>query len=164
MHKWDWEDSHSQSRRASGESKVAVFIGTFENKVDRKGRISVPAAFRQPLTGSSFQGIVAFPSRRAPAIEACGIDFLEQLVADQMDVDLMSDDAEDPAAQIFYELEKLGFDGDGRITVPSSFREIAGITDAATFVGVGKLFQIWQPERLAEHRAQRRAARQGGGQ
>ncbi len=55
---------------------MAVFIGTFENKVDRKGRVSVPAQFRQTLAAQSFQGIVAFRSYRADAIEACGFDFM----------------------------------------------------------------------------------------
>ncbi|MEE8505288.1 MAG: MraZ N-terminal domain-containing protein, partial [Kiloniellales bacterium] len=57
---------------------MAVFIGTFENKIDRKGRVSVPAPFRLTLAGQSFQGIVAFRSYRAAAIEACGIDFMER--------------------------------------------------------------------------------------
>ncbi|MCH7957248.1 MAG: MraZ N-terminal domain containing protein [Proteobacteria bacterium] len=57
---------------------MAVFIGTFENKVDLKGRVSVPAQFRQTLAGQSFpnqsfQGIVVFRSYRAAAIEACGL-------------------------------------------------------------------------------------------
>ncbi|MEM7170731.1 MAG: division/cell wall cluster transcriptional repressor MraZ [Pseudomonadota bacterium] len=146
---------------------MAVFIGTFENKVDRKGRISVPAAFRQPLVGASFEGIIAFPSRRAPCLEACGQDFFESTVADNMRINLIDDEDNDPAAQIFYDLEKLPFDGDGRITVPASFKDIAGIEDRATFVGIGKVFQIWEPERLAEHKARNRtknreAANQNG--
>lgn len=131
---------------------MAVFIGTFENKVDRKGRVSVPATFRQSLSGLTFTGIIAFPSRRAAAIEACGMDLMEQLIAEQASVNLLSEQPDGPASPLFYDLQQLPFDGEGRVIVPPSLREFAGITGQATFVGVGKLFQIWDPQRLDEHR------------
>jgi MraZ protein len=136
---------------------VAVFIGTFENKVDRKGRVSVPAPFRQALAELTYQGIVAFPSRRAEVIEACGQDLMEKLIADDMEVNLLNEAPDGPAAPIFYDLQQLPFDGEGRVILPASFRDYAAIDGAATFVGVGKLFQIWQPERLAQFKQTRRA-------
>jgi MraZ protein len=41
---------------------VALFIDTFVNRIDRKGRVSVPATFRAALAGQTVQGIIAFPS------------------------------------------------------------------------------------------------------
>ena len=67
--------------------------------------------------------------------------------------------ASSPAASIFYDLQQLSFDGDGRIILPADLRQKAGIDGQATFVGVGKLFQIWSPERLAEFRAQQAGGR-----
>lgn len=138
---------------------MAVFIGTFENKIDRKGRISVPAPFRQTLSGLSFQGIVAFPSRRAPAIEGCGIDLMEDLIAAQSTESLLGETPEDPASKIFYDLQQLAFDGDGRVILPQAFRDFAGIDTYATFVGVGKLFQIWAPQQLAAYKGARTGGR-----
>ena len=132
---------------------MAVFIGTFENKVDRKGRVSVPASFRQSLSGGAFSGILAFPSRRAEAIEACGMELMEQLIAAQSQVDLMSDERGSAAAEIFYDLQQLSLDGEGRAILPPELRAFAGIDAQATFVGVGKIFQIWNPERLGAYRA-----------
>ena len=131
---------------------MAIFIGTFENKVDRKGRLSVPAPFRQALTGLPFQGIVAFPSRRAQTLEGCGMDLMEGEVLSKMEVDLLNDEPGTPPASIFYDLQQLAFDGEGRIVLPQAFRDFAGIDGQATFVGVGKFFQIWAPERLAAFR------------
>jgi MraZ protein len=143
---------------------VAVFIGTFENKVDRKGRVSVPAQFRQALAGQSFQGIVAFRSYRAAAIEACGIDFMERL-NDGMSssMDLFSDAHDDLAATIFADSQQLPFDGDGRIILPALFGGHAGISERAAFVGMGPIFQIWEPEALEAHKeaARARARSQG---
>jgi MraZ protein len=136
---------------------VAIFIGTFENKVDQKGRVSVPAQFRQALAGQAFNGIAAFRSHRADAVEACGMDFMEQMIARASEIDLFSETHDDLATTIFSDSQQLGFDSTGRIMLPDSFRTHAGIADRAAFVGMGQLFQIWEPEKLEAHKA---AARQ----
>ncbi|MPZ08894.1 MAG: division/cell wall cluster transcriptional repressor MraZ [Kiloniellaceae bacterium] len=136
---------------------MAIFIGTFENKVDQKGRVSVPAQFRQALAGQAFNGIAAFRSHRADAVEACGMDFMEQMIARASEIDLFSETHDDLATTIFSDSQQLGFDSTGRIMLPDSFRTHAGIADRAAFVGMGQLFQIWEPEKLEAHKA---AARQ----
>lgn len=131
--------------------EAAFFIGTFENKVDRKGRISVPSDFRRELEHSNFHGILAFRSRRtdAIAIEACGVELMKTLNAAQPKANLMGSGGSAPAP-IFYEAQRLGFDGDGRVILPADLRAFANIETSATFVGIGDTFQIWEPER---HRA-----------
>ena len=141
---------------------MAVFIGTFENKVDRKGRVSVPAQFRQTLAGQSFpnpsfQGIVVFRSYRAAAIEACGLDFMERLNDGMATMDLFSDAHDDLAATIFADSQQLSFDGDGRIILPAQLAAHAGISEHAAFVGKGPIFQIWAPETLGQHMEEARA-------
>ncbi len=136
---------------------MAVFIGTFENKVDRKGRVSVPVQFRQMLAGQSFQGIVAFRSYRAAAIEACGIDFMERLNDSIAAIDLFSEAHDDLAATIFADSQQLPFDGDGRIILPPRLAEHASIAERAAFVGMGSIFQIWEPGALEAHKEDARA-------
>ena len=136
---------------------MAVFIGTFENKIDRKGRVSAPAPFRLTLAGQSFQGIVAFRSYRAAAIEACGIDFMERLNDSMTSLDFFSDAQDDLAATIFADSQQLPFDGDGRIILPGQLAEHAGITEHAAFVGKGPIFQIWQPDALERYKEEARA-------
>lgn len=140
-----------------------VFIGTFENKVDRKGRVSVPATFRQALAAQSYNGIVAFRSYRADAIEACGMDFIEKLNERVSSYDFFSETQDDLATMIFADSLQLPFDSEGRIILPASLIEHAGITERAAFVGKGRQFQIWQPAALEEQKAQaRERARQQG--
>ena len=136
---------------------MAVFFGTFENKVDRKGRVSVPAPFRQALGRSAFPGIIARPSYRSPGIEACDLEFMEQLNDSVSATDLYSDAHEDLAFTIFAEAHQLSFDGEGRILLPPALVEHAGISDHAGFVGMGSSFQIWQPEVLRQQKAEARA-------
>lgn len=135
---------------------MAVFIGTFENKVDRKGRVSVPAPFRQALTGQSWHGIVAFRSYRAEAVEACGMDFIERLNGSVADLDFFSERQDDLATSIFADSQQLAFDGEGRILLPEAFAAHAGIDGRAAFVGMGSIFQIWEPDRLEAHKANAR--------
>ena len=140
-----------------------VFIGTFENKVDRKGRVSVPATFRQALATQTYNGIIAFRSYRADAIEACGMDLIEKLNEQVSSYDFFSETQDDLATMIFADSLQLPFDSEGRIILPASLMEHAGITERAAFVGKGRQFQIWQPAALEEQKDKARArARQQG--
>lgn len=129
---------------------MALFLSTFINKIDRKGRVSVPITFRNVLVGQSFHGIVVFPSFRDDysAIEACGMDRMDRLSASLDKMNPFSDEREGFASTIFNKSAQLPFDGEGRIIVPDALREHAGLTDLAAFAGQGATFQIWQPEAL----------------
>ena len=142
---------------------MALFLSTYVNKVDRKGRVSVPAPFRAALQGLTFHGIVAFRSYKEAAVIGCGIDFMERLSASVTDLDLFSDVQDDLSATIFADSHQLALDGDGRIMLPHDLAAHAGITDSAAFVGRGDTFQIWEPDsfdkRLVD--ARERAKSQG---
>jgi MraZ protein len=141
---------------------VALFLSTFVNKVDRKGRVSVPASFRAALAGQSFAGIVAFRSFKNSAIEGSGIDRLEEMSARLDALDQFSEESES-LSSIFADTQQLAFDNEGRIVLPQLLAEHAGITEAAAFVGLGRTFQIWEPGRFEEHQAaQRERARREG--
>ncbi len=125
---------------------VALFLSTFVNKVDRKGRVSVPASFRNALVGQSFDGIVAFPSFVQPALEASGIDRIESLAAGIDQFDPFSEEYDAFANAILADSHQLAFGDDGRVVLPDGLREHANIADHAAFVGRGPTFQIWEPE------------------
>lgn len=135
---------------------MALFLSTFTNKVDRKGRVSVPATFRAALATQTFAGIIAFPSFRLTAIEGSGIDRMEEMSARHDSLSQFSEDHESLAV-IFADAQQLPFDGEGRIVLPESLAEHAGITESAAFVGLGKTFQIWEPGRFRAHQEELRA-------
>jgi MraZ protein len=142
--------------------RVELFLSTFVNKVDRKGRVSVPATFRASLADQRFPGIVAFPSFNYPALDASGIHRIEEMTARLDTLEQFSDEY-DNLSLIFARAQQLPFDGEGRIVLPADLAAYAGITDSASFVGLGRTFQIWEPSRYAEHDAMlsERARRQG---
>ena len=136
---------------------MALFVGTDVNKLDRKGRVSVPASFRAALAGQSFAGIVAFPSFKHKALECCAIDFMEQMALSLYEIDTFSAQQDDLAETLFAEANKLPFDSEGRIVLPALLVKHAGLAEMAAFVGRGPRFQIWEPK---AHEAYRAAARE----
>lgn len=125
---------------------MALFLSTFINKVDKKGRVSVPAPFRAALAKEEFQGFVAFRSYKNQAVECCSYSRMERLSESVDDLDIFSDAQEDLTATIFADAQQLPFDGDGRIVLPHSVLEHAQIKDQIAFVGRGSTFQIWSPQ------------------
>ncbi|WP_321397718.1 division/cell wall cluster transcriptional repressor MraZ [Emcibacter sp.] len=122
------------------------FTSTFTNKVDKKGRVSVPASFRASLPEGSWQGIVAYPSFVHDAIEGCDSDYLDRLSDSIDDLAPYSEEHDAFTFSILSSSSRLSFDSEGRIILPLELLEFAGITDRVTFVGRGNTFQIWAPE------------------
>ena len=141
---------------------MAVFLSTFENRVDRKGRVSVPASFRNVLSQQKSAGIILYPSFKHPCLEGSGDDRIQEIVSSIDALDVFSDAAEN-LQTILADARQLVVDSDGRIILPSDFIDHIGINDAATFVGLGKSFQIWNPQNFAIHRDKNRTrAREQG--
>jgi len=141
---------------------MRLFLSTFTNKVDKKGRVSVPATFRAALADLPFNGIVAYRSFTAPCIEGCGIDFMQRLSdSAQQRFDAFSPEADDITALIFADARQLACDPEGRVVLPEDVLAHAGISETATFVGKGGTFQIWEPAayRAVDTEARARALR-----
>ena len=141
---------------------MALFSSTYVNKVDRKGRVSVPANFRNILIDQNFPGIVTFRSFKYQALDAGGYDRLEELTK-SLDALAEFSDEREALESLVAESQQLPFDSEGRIVLPQALAEYAGITDLAAFVGVGRSFQIWEPERhRLHHEEMRERVRQRG--
>jgi transcriptional regulator MraZ len=143
--------------------EVELFLSTYVNKVDRKGRVSVPATFRSTLaTHREPSLVVLFPSFRVPALDGTGSNYVEEMNSRLETLDQFSDDHEN-LSQLFAEAHPLTMDGEGRIVLPEPLKEHANITTDVAFVGLGAMFQMWEPARYAEHRAsvRDRSRRQG---
>ncbi|HWA43396.1 MAG TPA: division/cell wall cluster transcriptional repressor MraZ [Hypericibacter adhaerens] len=136
---------------------MALFIDTFVNKIDRKGRVSVPAPFRAALAAQPFQGIVALPSFRFKAVQCAGMDWMEGIKARlTSNADLFSDEHDDLTMALFSSAKQLAFDGEGRIQLPEDLAKEANITELAAFVGRGEHFEIWEPQALERYKAEAR--------
>ncbi len=130
---------------------MALFLSTYTNKVDKKGRVSVPAPFRSVLANQHFSGIIAYPSFVYDCIEACGMDRIEQLSNSIDAMDPYSEERDAFAASILGGSMQLSFDENGRILLPETLIESAKLTDKAVFVGKGQTFEIWNENDFARY-------------
>jgi MraZ protein len=147
---------------------VQPFVSTVVNKLDAKGRVSIPAPFRQILAQQSLRGFYCFPSFVFPALEAFGEDLLADVQKRLSAVDpLFSEDYDAQAQAVVGETQLLNFDDEGRVRLPDEFLAHAQIKDRVLFVGMIQKFQIWDPERFEPIRRERiaraRATRLGTG-
>ena len=130
---------------------MAALIGRHINKIDKKGRVSVPKQFRDALSGQEFTGIYAYPSFKYSAVEATGHAFIQRIIASLDDLALFSDEQDDLASIVLENSHQLPYDPEGRVILPQTLLNHANIESVAVFVGRGSRFQIWEPSAYELH-------------
>ena len=125
---------------------MSLFLSSFENRIDAKGRISVPASFRASLNNDNFGGVVLYRSFTNKCIEGLSMSRMEQLAAATDKMGVFDNTLDNLSAMLFADARPLQFDVTGRIVIPNDLLKHAGIKDKALFVGRGNSFQIWNPD------------------
>lgn len=137
--------------------KTFLFMDTVLNKVDTKGRVSLPADYRAIVKESASE-IVCYRSLSVPCIEGCLEDLLDKLATDmENSLDFFSQEQDDISNLVFGDAKRYPFDSTGRIMLSEKLLSHAEITDTAVFVGKGRKFQIWNPKNWAKEEARIRA-------
>ena len=132
---------------------MALLVGRHLNKIDKKGRVSVPKPFRERFLAKGFSSIYVFPYFKYPALEGADEAFMERINQSLEDnLALFSEDQDDLASITLEYTFELAFDPEGRVTLPRELCEHAGLDGEALFIGRGARFQIWSPELYQEHR------------
>ncbi len=143
------------------------FLSTYTNRIDKKGRVSVPAEFRGVLSRRGSERLFANKSIRFPCVEAFGEDYVDQMIKRAREMEYESDEQDDYLDTTAASILPVGWDGEGRIILPEPLVAHAQLTDMATFVGRGDIFVIWNPTlfeaRQAEARQRQQARRRPGG-
>ena len=127
------------------------FVSNHTNKIDGKGRVSVPAGFRSVLARDGYDGLYCYPSLDMNAVDAGGNGLFEAIEQKLSSIETYSE-THDYLSTAFYGMgEQLKVDQDGRISLTDTLKDFAGIDTHVTFVGQGYKFQIWNPDRFKEH-------------
>ena len=122
-----------------------MFLSTYENRLDKKGRVSVPAIFRSYLSNLGYNGIICFPSFNHQCIESWPQDRIEMITSAIDNLNPFEEKKDYFATSILAESINLQFDGEGRILLTNKLIKHAKIKNNMLFVGQGKTFQIWDP-------------------
>ena len=122
-----------------------MFLSTFENKLDKKGRVSVPASYRSYLSNLGYNGVICYPSFNNNCIEAWPQDRIEKISNAIDSLNPFEEKKDYFATSILSESISLQFDSEGRISITDKLLRHAKIKSSMLFVGQGKTFQIWEP-------------------
>ena len=131
-----------------------MFLSTYENKLDKKGRVSVPASYRSYLSSLGYNGVVCYPSFNNQALEACALNRIEKLSDAIEALNPFEEKRDIFATSVLAESVNLQFDTEGRILIPHKLLKHTKIKSSILFVGQGKTFQIWEPNAYEKFRIQ----------
>ncbi|WP_316860124.1 division/cell wall cluster transcriptional repressor MraZ [uncultured Cohaesibacter sp.] len=122
-------------------------MSKFVNRLDSKGRVSIPASFRQVLARDGLETLFCSPSLELEAVDAGGKELRKKIDSHLEEFDGFTEEREMLGAALLGESEYLKIDKDGRVVLSEKIKDHTGITDSVVFVGHGYKFQIWSPER-----------------
>jgi MraZ protein len=130
---------------------VDRFFSNFTNRVDAKGRISIPASYRSVLAKDGFEGLYVHPSLDQMALDCGGNALLEEIDGLLKGLHPYSERRDMFATALLGTSEVLKVDSEGRVMLTETLKAFAGIGSEATFVGQGHKFQLWEPNRFRAH-------------
>ena len=131
--------------------RMERFLSHFTNRLDAKGRVSIPASFRSVLARDGFEGLYVHPSLEGSALDCGGNALLSEIEGLLAKFSPYSLERDTFAVALLGTSEVLKLDGEGRIILSEGLKGLAGIGAEVTFVGVGHKFQIWEPAAFKAH-------------
>jgi MraZ protein len=136
------------------------FVSLHTNPVDAKGRVSLPAPFRQVLARDGYEGLYVCPSLDFPALDCGGHGLLKEidLITGKFPIGTRERDL--LAMVVEGESEILNIDRDGRIILTDRMRAVLKEPQRIAFTGLGHKFQMWRPEDREAHRPEAQRLRE----
>ncbi|MAK12371.1 MAG: transcriptional regulator MraZ [Candidatus Pelagibacter sp.] len=122
-----------------------MFISTYENKLDKKGRVSVPAPYRSHLSALGYNSVVCYPSFTNSSIEFCPQNRLEKIIESIDTLNPFEENRDIFSTSILANSFQLNFDSEGRVSLTDKLLSHSGVKEKVLFVGQGKTFQMWEP-------------------
>ena len=94
-----------------------MFLSSYENRLDKKGRVSVPASYRSYLSNLGYNGVICYPSFNNQSIEAWPQDRIEKISNTIDSLNPFEEKRDFFATSILSESVNLQFDREGRISL-----------------------------------------------
>ena len=125
------------------------FLGNIEAKTDAKGRAFLPAPFRKVLAASGEESLVLRQDVFENLLVLYPVSVWSELMDDMRRRLSRWDRRQQMAYRTFVSSAvEVGIDGSGRILIPRSFLEAAGISQNVRFVGMGDTIEIWPADTM----------------
>jgi len=135
---------------------IQPFISTMTGTLDAKGRVCIPATYRDILAATNTAGVYVCPSFSETALECFGADVLNEFHAKHASLDpFFSKEYDDKTFAVLSMTQLLSRDENGRVVLSAQLIAHAELKDRVTFVGMGRKFMIWDSEKFAAYQAER---------
>ena len=118
-----------------------MFLSTYENKLDKKGRVSVPASFRSYLSNLGYNSVICYPSFNNQCIESWPQDRIEKISNAIDSLNPFEEKKDYFATSILSESINLQFDSEGRILLSSKLLKHAKIKNSMYLLDKEKPFK-----------------------
>ena len=123
------------------------FLGNIDAKLDDKGRVFLPAAFRKVLQSSGEEGMVL----RKDVFQKCLVLYPESVWNAQMDnlrgrLSRWDRNEQQLFRRFVAGVEPVTLDSNGRFLIPRRCLALAGIAQDVRFIGMGDTIEMWAGE------------------
>lgn len=144
--KWRKVERRISFRRSAYKGKVEqMFLGQFEHTIDEKGRMTIPARFRELLGEGGYVTLGLDQNLVVMTAET-----FKKRAEKALEPGLTNENARIFRRVYFSSAAELQFDKNGRILIPQFLRSSAHLENAAVVTGVGADFEIWSPQLWAD--------------
>jgi len=131
--------------------RLDLYLSNYVNRLDAKGRVSIPASFRAVLARDGFEGLFLHPAMESPAFDCGGNALLREINGLLELYPPYSPERDMFSTALLGTSEILKIDSEGRMVLTESIKSRAHIASEVVFVGLGHKFRIWEPERFRAH-------------
>jgi len=128
-----------------------VLLGSFSHSVDGKGRMFIPAKWREDLGGTIIVTRGILRGNTAHCLFGMSVEAWREFAArfsSLPETDVMGQAFR---RMMFSNAADCEMDKQGRILIPNNLREYADLTREVTLVGVDNRIEIWNAQALQEH-------------
>lgn len=126
-----------------------MFFGTYTPKLDEKGRLFLPAKFRDQLT----EGLVVTKGQER-CLSVWSLEAFEGMTRRLADAPVTNKGARDYVRVLFAAASQEVPDKQGRISIPGSLRDYASLTKDVVVIGSMNRIEIWDPTAWSTYSAE----------
>ena len=130
-----------------------MLIGSFEHMLDAKGRVFIPAKWRETIGDTLVVTLGLLESGSGSCLSGMSVEEWERFSQKLSALPVTDTKGQSIRRKLYSMAAACEIDKQGRILIPAQLRELAGLSKDATLIGVGERVEIWNPETLAAYNA-----------
>ena len=130
-----------------------MLIGSFEHMLDAKGRVFIPAKWRETIGDTLVVTLGLLESGSGSCLSGMSVEEWERFSQKLSALPVTDTKGQAISRKLYSMAAACEIDKQRRILIPAQLRELAGLSKDATLIGVGERVEIWNPETLAAYNA-----------